>query len=105
MIVLVDDHSDHRARQAADAVVDHMRADGQPFTLLRHEHNRGKGAALQTGFDAILAAGGAEDDLVLIQDADLEYDPADYPACFSRFWKGRPRWWWARGSAATGPVV
>ncbi len=78
MIVLVDDHSDDHNRRAADAVVDHLRADGQPFTLLRHERNRGKGAALQTGFDAILAAGGAEDDLVLIQDADLEYDPADY---------------------------
>jgi glycosyltransferase involved in cell wall biosynthesis len=40
--------------------------------LLRHEQNRGKGAALRTGFARAAAP------LVLVQDADLEYDPADY---------------------------
>ena len=41
--------------------------------LLRHDRNRGKGAAVRTGI------GRSSGDIVLIQDADLEYDPRDYP--------------------------
>jgi glycosyltransferase involved in cell wall biosynthesis len=68
-VIVVDDAStDGSARRLA------ARAAADPrIRLLRHERNRGKGAALRTGFAV------ATGDVVLIQDADLEYDPADYP--------------------------
>ena len=50
----------------------HKLEDGDRVRVLSHAENRGKGAALATGFAA------ARGDIVIIQDADLEYDPADY---------------------------
>lgn len=75
---LVDDHSGPPAARAAESLAGRLRAEGHRVTLLRHERNRGKGAALQSGFDEVLAGDAHDDDLVIIQDADLEYDPADY---------------------------
>ena len=51
--------------------------------LVRHDRNRGKGAALQTGFSAVTG------DVVLIQDADLEYDPQEYPKLLKPILDGR----------------
>jgi glycosyltransferase involved in cell wall biosynthesis len=68
-IILVDDGSTDGTRELlADMTSE------PDLRILFHPENRGKGAALKTGF---LAATGA---IVLVQDADLEYDPADYPA-------------------------
>ena len=67
-LVIVDDCSKDSSR----AVAERLAADHPEIKLCFHEKNRGKGAALKTGF---LAATG---DYVGIQDADMEYDPRDY---------------------------
>lgn len=68
-IILVDDGSTDGTRE----LLAKLGVDSDLHILL-HEKNRGKGAALRTGFAA------AKGTAILIQDADLEYDPADYRA-------------------------
>jgi len=51
--------------------------------LVRHARNRGKGAAIRTGFEQVSG------DVVVIQDADLEYDPAEYPGLLAPIHEGR----------------
>jgi glycosyltransferase involved in cell wall biosynthesis len=60
-------------------------ADKGVITLFRHPENRGKGAACRTGIAKITG------DVVIIQDADLEYDPADYPLLLGPIQKGRSK--------------
>lgn len=68
-VLLVDDCS----RDGTREVLEKMGREQSDLKVLFHDVNRGKGAALRTGFAA------ATGDLVLIQDADLEYDPHEYP--------------------------
>ncbi|MCS7070721.1 MAG: glycosyltransferase family 2 protein, partial [Anaerolinea sp.] len=69
-IIIVDDGSVDGTRQ----VLAEIEAQGHPeVRVLYHDVNRGKGAALVTGFQH------ATGDIMLIQDADYEYDPRDYP--------------------------
>lgn len=55
-------------------------------TALMHDRNQGKGAALRTGFKAALDAGA---DVILIHDADMEYDPADHADVLAPILDGR----------------
>ena len=67
-IIIVDDCSTDGTKEILDKRIKPMVS-----RIIYHEVNRGKGAALRTGFAA------ATGDAVIIQDADLEYDPAEYP--------------------------
>ena len=67
-ILIVDDGSQDGTR----AILKEMDSSNGIRVLL-HEKNQGKGAAVRTGIKA------AQGDIILIQDADLEYDPRDYP--------------------------
>jgi glycosyltransferase involved in cell wall biosynthesis len=68
-LIVVDDCSKDGTRD----VLKQMAIDHPEWRVLYHDVNRGKGAALRTGFAA------ATGDFVIIQDADLEYDPREYP--------------------------
>jgi glycosyltransferase involved in cell wall biosynthesis len=77
-ILVVDDGSIDGTRELLRA------CDGRNgIRVLLHERNQGKGAALATGF------GAATGDVILIQDADLEYNPADYPVLLQPIEEGR----------------
>ncbi|HEX3349769.1 MAG TPA: glycosyltransferase family 2 protein [Acetobacteraceae bacterium] len=69
-IVIVDDCSVDGTREK---LRNEIEADGRVSRILYHDHNQGKGAALRTGFQH------ATGDIVIVQDADLEYDPNEFP--------------------------
>ena len=76
-LILVDDGSSDESRKILGEFV------GLPgVRVIRHDRNRGKGAALRSGFAA--AAG----DVVIVQDADLEYDPAEYAVLLAPLVRG-----------------
>ncbi len=78
-IVVVDDGSTDGTREKLQALLPAHPA----VKLVLHDRNRGKGAAIHTGIQA------ATQDLLLIQDADLEYDPRDYPALLTPIQEGK----------------
>ena len=90
-IIIVDDGSKDGTRDILSTIED------QEVRVIFHERNQGKGAALRTGFQQ------ASGDICIVQDADLEYDPQEFPVVIqpiidgkadvvfgSRFQSGRP---------------
>jgi glycosyltransferase involved in cell wall biosynthesis len=76
-IILVDDASKDRSREILDRLKDQSRRANDPLNQIKvffQSENQGKGAAIKTAISHVTG------DIVIVQDADLEYDPKDYPA-------------------------
>jgi glycosyltransferase involved in cell wall biosynthesis len=78
-IIIVDDGSTDGTRE----LLQEISLSHENVRVLYHDRNQGKGAALRTGFEVTTG------DIVIIQDADLEYDPREYPVLLEPILDGR----------------
>ena len=78
-IIIVDDGSTDGTRELLQEIT----LSQENIRVIYHDRNQGKGAALRTGFE------GATGDIVIVQDADLEYDPREYPILLEPILDGR----------------
>ena len=76
-IIVVDDGSKDGTREILSEI-----AESEGVRVILHERNQGKGAAVRTGIQ------NATNEVMIIQDADLEYDPRDYPGLFKPLEEG-----------------
>jgi glycosyltransferase involved in cell wall biosynthesis len=84
-IILVDDGSKDKSGEILTLLQEENQRANDSLNLIRvffQPHNQGKGAALKSALSHVTG------DIVLVQDADLEYDPADYPVLIEPITKG-----------------
>ena len=84
-IIIVDDMSKDKSKKIIDDFSKKFQKPGVAIKILSHTKNRGKGAGIKTGLMH------AQGKYFIIQDADLEYDPADIPALLETAIKGDHR--------------
>ena len=78
-IVIVDDKSQDHSLKKAQVLSDAH----TEIKLIKHDVNQGKGAAMRSGFK------NASGDIIIVQDADLEYDPGEFPKLLAPIIDGR----------------
>ena len=106
-IVVCDDASPETSRLVAERAIEGLRERGVEAELLLHRERRGKGGAVRSAVARILETAG-EADAIVLQDADLEYDPADHAAMLAKLrhrdhavYGSR----WSRGAARSLGVI
>ncbi len=80
-IIIIDDCSS----DGTGDILRRVQSGSKKLRILYHRKNRGKGAAVKTGLE------NARGDIILIQDADLEYDPSEYPKLLRPILEGRAK--------------
>ncbi len=82
-IIMVNDFSTDGTKEVLDEIKKELSTSKVKINVIHQERNQGKGAALRRGFRSVTG------DIIIIQDADLEYNPSEYPKLLEPIFDGR----------------